>query len=84
MFLFGCSLPSVAQSGPGDLESSVWQSNVGLSNPTVQAFTQTADGFLWIGTAEGLFQFDGTHFTSFTRETMPALKDDEILCLTAG
>jgi PAS domain S-box-containing protein len=35
----------------------------GLLSNDVNVILQTRDGFLWIGTAEGLFRFDGRHFT---------------------
>lgn len=38
----------------------------GLSNNTVTAFVKDADGFLWIGTANGLNRFDGNSFDIYT------------------
>jgi len=40
-----------------------WQFPQGLPQPRVLAIRQTADGHLWLGTASGLYQFDGLHFT---------------------
>src|SRR5215831_11897404 len=31
----------------------------------IQALAQTIDGYLWIGTATGLFRFDGVRFVRF-------------------
>ncbi len=36
----------------------------GLPSGVVNAILQTANGFLWIGTNNGLARFDGTHFTT--------------------
>ena len=36
----------------------------GLLSNDVNVILQTRDGFLWIGTAEGLLRFDGRHFTA--------------------
>lgn len=36
-----------------------WQTDQGLPNNTVNAITQTHDGYLWLGTDEGLARFDG-------------------------
>ena len=36
----------------------------GLSSNSVHAVLQTRDGFLWVGTKEGLLRFDGRHFTA--------------------
>jgi signal transduction histidine kinase/ligand-binding sensor domain-containing protein len=39
-----------------------WGHKDGLPSTTVYAITQTADGFLWIGTGDGLIRFDGFQF----------------------
>jgi signal transduction histidine kinase/ligand-binding sensor domain-containing protein len=36
----------------------------GLSSNTIDAIVQTRDGFLWVGTKEGLLRFDGRHFAA--------------------
>jgi signal transduction histidine kinase/ligand-binding sensor domain-containing protein len=38
----------------------------GLKNLSVHCLTQTKQGFLWVGTENGLFRFDGQNFTVFT------------------
>src|SRR5579862_9368859 len=53
----------------------------GLPHNRVQALTQTLDGYLWIGTSEGLARFDGARFTVFDRSNTPALADNSILAL---
>ena len=58
-----------------------WQAPDGLPEQTVQAFAQTADGFLWIGTTGGLLRFDGAHFTVFDRQNTPALRENSVFCL---
>jgi len=40
----------------------LWQTENGLPNNIVQAIAQTSDGYLWIGTREGLCRFDGEQF----------------------
>jgi len=42
-----------------------WQGEQGLPNNTVNAITQTRDGYLWLGTDEGLARFDGVHCRVF-------------------
>lgn len=59
----------------------VWQASDGLPEQTVQAFAQTRDGYLWIGTSGGLVRFDGVHFTVFDRQNTPALNENSIFCL---
>ncbi|MGD0668101.1 MAG: two-component regulator propeller domain-containing protein [Bryobacteraceae bacterium] len=45
----------------------VWTQADGLPQDTVKAITQTADGYLWLGTDEGLARFDGYEFTTFDK-----------------
>jgi ligand-binding sensor domain-containing protein/signal transduction histidine kinase len=59
----------------------VWQASAGLPEQTVQAFAQTGDGYLWIGTTGGLVRFDGAHFTVFDRQNTPSLHENSVFCL---
>lgn len=43
----------------------VWTEEEGLPQPTIYSIQQTRDGFLWIGTQDGLLRFDGLHFLNF-------------------
>ena len=47
----------------------VWGQQDGLPQDTVKSITQTPDGYLWLGTDEGLARFDGFEFTIFSRPT---------------
>ena len=65
----------------------VWTERDGLPQGTVQAITQTRDGYLWIGTRDGLARFDGVAFTVFRFEINASLCADDIRALredTAG
>ena len=42
-----------------------WKIRDGLIKGTVHAITQTADGYLWLGTEFGLLRFDGVRVTSW-------------------
>ncbi len=55
-----------------------WLTENGLPQNTVQAIVQTQDGYLWIGTQEGLARFDGLNFTVFDKENTPAFKSNDI------
>jgi len=61
-----------------------WQAQNGLPGETVQAFAQTPDGFLWVGTSDGLFRFDGANFTLFSHENTPLMRENSVFCLLAG
>lgn len=54
-----CAGKAQAQTG---FYAKLWQTENGLPNNIVQAITQTLDGYLWIGTREGLCRFDGEKF----------------------
>ena len=45
----------------------VWQNEQGLPQSTVRAVVQTRDGYLWLGTQEGLVRFNGTRFLTFDK-----------------
>ncbi len=42
-----------------------WTTDQGLPNATVNAVRQTRDGYVWLGTYDGLARFDGSRFTVF-------------------
>ncbi len=46
----------------------------GLPGNIVKAVLQARNGYLWVGTEEGLARFDGRQFRAFTAENTPALK----------
>ena len=46
-----------------------WTQQQGLPQDTVRAIAQTADGYLWVGTDEGLARFDGYEFTTFRKDS---------------
>jgi ligand-binding sensor domain-containing protein len=58
-----------------------WQMQDGLPEQIVQAFAQTKDRYLWIGTTGGVLRFDGARFTLYNRENTPAFSDNNIFCL---
>jgi ligand-binding sensor domain-containing protein len=62
----------------------VWNEQRGLPNAHVQGLAQTDDGYLWIGTEEGLARFDGVAFTVFDHNTDPAFFDDSVTALLAA
>lgn len=50
-----------------------WGLEAGLPQISVNAITQDARGYLWLGTQAGLARFDGQRFTTFAPENTPGL-----------
>ena len=79
--------PLAAQDSPSTPSSDyllhVWQRNDGLPHNTVSAIAQTRDGYLWVGTYEGLVRFDGAKFTLFPAKETPGLEASHVDCLGA-
>lgn len=65
--LFALSLAGLVRAqtnktGLDQYKRAEWDLDQGLSSGRIQALAQTRDGYLWIGTAEGLLRFDGIRF----------------------
>ncbi|MBE3065301.1 MAG: hypothetical protein IMZ69_09835, partial [Spirochaetes bacterium] len=60
-----------------------WQVEAGLPQRTVQAIAQTRDGYLWIGTQEGLVRFDGARFVVFDKSNTAAIRRNSVYALAA-
>src|SRR5689334_9301337 len=60
-----------------------WTEEHGLPQDTIRAIAQTTDGYLWLGTDEGLARFDGYEFTVFNKRDgdLPA---DSVAALAAA
>jgi ligand-binding sensor domain-containing protein/signal transduction histidine kinase len=56
----------------------------GLPEQVIQAFAQTADHYLWIGTTGGLTRFDGERFVVFDRDNTPVFGENNVFCLTVS
>src|ERR1017187_6949611 len=54
----------------------VWQAENGLAEDSIQAISQSSDGFLWLGTERGLVRFDGLRFKVFSHHNTPELADN--------
>ncbi len=61
----------------------VWTQAQGLPQDTIRAITQTADGYLWLGSDEGLSSFDGYEFVTFTKAD-GSLPNNSINALAPG
>ncbi len=58
--------------------SQTWSSDDGLPQDSVRAIIQTGDGYLWLGTVEGLARFDGVRFEVFDTSNTPGLANSAI------
>ncbi len=58
-----------------------WTTNDGLPLNSVQSIAQTRDGYLWLGTQEGLVRFDGVRFTTFDKGNTPEITNSNITAL---
>lgn len=58
-----------------------WGQEDGLPQNTVITILQTSDGYLWIGTNEGLVRFDGDKFRVFDKSNTEGLKSNMISVL---
>jgi ligand-binding sensor domain-containing protein len=53
-----------------------WTTDQGLPQNFIRAITQTADGFIWVGTMNGLARFDGLRFRGFSKDGPSELQDN--------
>jgi ligand-binding sensor domain-containing protein/signal transduction histidine kinase len=58
-----------------------WDSEKGLPDNFVTSIVQTPDGYLWVGTYNGLARFDGSRFVTFKPENTPQLGHARIVKL---
>jgi len=61
----------------------IWTQEQGLPQDTIRAIAQTTDGYLWLGTDEGLARFDGYEFVIFNKGNGD-LPSNSITSLSAG
>jgi len=79
-FVFPARVGAADQSGSPFIVD-VWTSKEGLPENAVISVIQTRDGYLWLGTLNGLVRFDGNRFTVFNQNNTPGLNSDRIVYL---
>jgi len=62
---------------------SAWTQTPGLPHGSVSSVAQTPDGYLWLGTREGLVRFDGYEFVSYTK-AQGSLPGTSVITLLTG
>lgn len=80
LFLLGLSLASAWAVEP-IFSLRAWQMEDGLPEDSVTALVQTHDGYLWVGTFNGMARFDGLHFTIFNGANTPELQNNRVTSL---
>jgi ligand-binding sensor domain-containing protein/signal transduction histidine kinase len=61
-----------------------WTQEEGGALPAIQAMAQTADGYLWLGTSNGLIRFDGMRFVRWETGSGEELPGKDIRCLLSS
>ena len=69
------------QSGPTPYVPTVWQTEQGLPQNTVEDMLQDQDGYLWLATHAGLVRFDGVNFKLFGPEDLAGLVTRRVLSI---
>ena len=81
LLMAGLVLIGDAAWGSTNYVSRVWLRENGLPQNKVSAVLQTRDGYLWIGTYNGLARFDGVRFVCFDSGNTPELGDSQVTSL---
>ena len=85
--MLACVTPAALALDPSKSPSqyvlNTWQLAEGLPQNSPLSITQTPDGYLWIGTQEGLARFDGVRFTVFDRRNTPQIRSNIMTALHA-
>ena len=57
----------------GEYVQFIWQDQHGLPQNSANTIVRTGDGYLWLGTVDGLVRFDGMRFTAFDPINTPEI-----------
>jgi signal transduction histidine kinase/ligand-binding sensor domain-containing protein len=70
-----------------DSTITTWNEKDGLPSATIWALAQDPEGYLWIGSREGLLRFDGVRFTrweTFSQDPLPKASVRALLAAKSG
>ena len=83
VLIFQTGLAGAGQMRDGNADFLVenWLEGDGLPESSAYALAQTPDGYLWVGTAEGVCRYNGSGFTSSGRGLAHSVLDGNILYL---
>jgi ligand-binding sensor domain-containing protein/two-component sensor histidine kinase len=82
--VFSAAVPMIggaADSSGSPFIVNSWNNEQGLPQSSVISIIQTHDGYLWLGTLNGLVRFDGNRFAIFDENNTPGLGSDRIVYL---
>ena len=71
--MLACSFCVSVRATHANFHIETWTTERGLPDSSVTGIAQTPDGYLWVGTYNGLARFDGINFVTFDPENTPAL-----------
>jgi ligand-binding sensor domain-containing protein len=58
-----------------------WSTKDGLPNDKIMAVYQSSQGYIWLGSQEGLARFDGARFEIFDKKNTPAFPHSQMISL---
>lgn len=77
----GGAVSAWAGSGLGEVHWDVWRTEEGLPQNQVTSIVQGRDGYLWLGSYNGLTRFDGVRFVVFDSNNSPGLRSSRVTAL---
>jgi ligand-binding sensor domain-containing protein/signal transduction histidine kinase len=81
VWLGGAPLSGATNLSRSEYTIDVWQTEQGLPQDSVTSIVQTRDGYLWLGTYNGLVRYDGVRFKVFDTSNTPEFEDNRITSL---
>ena len=86
IWIIWLSLPASGSAGqsvpePNWIVSRTWLREQGLPQNSVTSILQTHDGYIWIGTYNGLARFDGARFVCFNSDNTPEMSSSRVTSL---
>ncbi len=81
LMIVGRAVPSDLSYPLSSYSHKQWTSQNGLPQNSIQVIVQTRDGYLWLGTENGLARFNGSHFQCFSSENTPQFRSNDVLAM---
>ncbi len=69
--------------GAGEHRVKTWRTEDGLPHNQITCLAQTADGYLWVGTVNGLARFDGQRFEVYDARNQPPMFTSDVASFLA-